>query len=367
MALMSLDLQKQMHLYKSVVDSLPYSAGVFDSELRYLYINRAAENLATDPKDRLTADDVFGKTPEEVLPREIYERFVPLLKKSLDTKEIVIERAEFDFFGNEVVLNLTYIPMLDKNEEIDYIVALTEDWTAQEKERSEAIANTKLASLGHMAANITHEINNPMQLIQLRLLRLEEMVRDSETKESMLLEIKNLLKTTDRVSKIVESVRRQARTTGKDEVLTVSVQQIVNQSITYSQDMIEKAKAELKLEIENDLSVYCNPLEIEQVLINLINNSCDAISHTDNPWVNLKVYSEDNYVYFQIVDSGPGIAKEIQHKIMEPFFTTKSKGTIEGTGLGLNLSKTLVQRNNGQLKFLPEMENTTFEVRFIKA
>jgi len=359
---MNLDLQKQIHLYKSIVDSLPYSTGVFDKDLRYLYINKAAEDLAGDPSERLTAEDVFGKTPNEVLPRDICDSFVPLLKKSIETKEIVIERVEFNFSGNEVILNLTYIPMLNKNNDIDYIIALTEDWTKQENERTEAIANTKLASLGHMAANITHEINNPMQLIQLRLFRLEEMIEDSESKESMLEEIKSIFRTTDRVSKIVESVRRQTRRNSEDGVMITPVQEIVDQTVTYSKNIIEKAKAEFLLEVESGLKVNCNSLEIEQVLINLISNACDAISLMEKPWVKLKVFSREDHICFQVIDSGLGIDENIQKKLMEPFFTTKSVGSTAGTGLGLNLSKALVQRNAGQLSYLPEQENTTFEI-----
>lgn len=358
---MNLDLAKKAHLFKSVVDNLPYSTGIFDREAKYLYTNKIAEGLCGIPNEQ-----VVGKTPYDILPKDMCDSFVPLILKSVETKETVIERVEFNFDGNEIVLNLTYLPMLDEAGEVEFVIALTEDWTSLERERSEAIASARLASLGHMAANITHEINNPLQLVQLRLFRLEEMINsDSAKKESMLEEVKAIFKTTEKVSKIVESVRRQAKGHAHDKVEKVYVSKLVEEALTYSRNLIEMARGEITLNLKNDGEVNCHHIELEQVLINLISNSCDAITSLEERWIEISSFLDGDEIVLTVKDSGKGIDKEVQKNLMKPFFTTK--GVRKGTGLGLNLSKTLTRRNGGKLRYLPEAPNTTFEIRLQKA
>lgn len=358
---MNLTPNKTISLYKSVIDSLPYSTGIFDVESRYLYINKIAEGLCGTPMA-----EVLGKTPYDILPKEMCDSFVPLIQKAIDSKETVVERVEFNFDGNEVILNLSYIPKLSDAGEVEFIVALTEDWTVLENERADAIANAKLASLGHMAANITHEINNPMQLIQLRLFRLEEMIEDEpENTEKMLAEIKDIYRTTNRVSKIVETVRRQTRRNTDDNVERISTKSLIEEAFNYSKHLVEFAKAKLSIEIKDNSEITCNAIEMEQVLINLIGNSCDAISKFKTPWIKVIAYSDQDKVVIQVVDSGLGIDKDIQKNLMKPFYTTKTIG--KGTGLGLNLSKALAKRNGAELSYIPDTDNTTFEIRLKKA
>lgn len=354
---MNLDLNTSISLYREVIESLPYSTGIFDNQVRYVYINKVAESLCGTPMA-----EVVGKTPYDILPKDMCDNFVPLIHECIENKETIIERVVFNFSDDEIILNLSYIPVFSDDGEVEFVIALTEDWTELENERSDAIANARLASLGHMAANITHEINNPMQLIQLRLFRLEEMIEDEpDNKDKMLAEIKDIFRTTNRVSKIVESVRRQAKRNTHESISTVKIRDIIEEAITYSKNLIDYAKAELILELKKDFSLNCNSIEIEQVLINLISNSCDAITKLDTRWVKITAFEEGDYVVIQVSDSGFGIDEEAQKNLMKPFFTTKKFN--KGTGLGLNLSKTLVKRNDGDLSYLPEKKNTTFEIR----
>ena len=94
--------------------------------------------------------------------------------------------------------------------------------------------------------------------------------------------------------------------------------------------------------------------------MNLLINSFDAIKSLDAKWIKIEVKNSGNIVSILVSDSGEGISPKIAEKIMEPFFTTKSVG--EGTGLGLSLSKGLIESHNGILKYLPTAKHTTFQI-----
>lgn len=98
---------------------------------------------------------------------------------------------------------------------------------------------------------------------------------------------------------------------------------------------------------------------MSQVLINMLNNSFEALENLDEKWINIKVYQKEHSIVFDIVDSGHGINEENKSKIYLPFYTTKSQG--ENAGLGLSYSKSVIQNYNGSLELI-EDKNTTFRV-----
>lgn len=112
--------------------------------------------------------------------------------------------------------------------------------------------------------------------------------------------------------------------------------------------------------IANDLSIECAPIEISQVLLNLLSNSFDAVKDIEHPRVELKVREYRDFVEFDIIDNGPGIPSDIVDKIFNPFFTTKDKAS--GTGLGLSVSRSMVERHDGEIKVSQKPGATTMRV-----
>ena len=98
--------------------------------------------------------------------------------------------------------------------------------------------------------------------------------------------------------------------------------------------------------------------QISQILINLLNNSFDAIATLKNKWIEVKGFNEEGLIKIQITDSGTGIDKSVVEKMMNPFFTTKEVG--KGTGLGLSISSEILKSHGGSLKYLEDSKNTTF-------
>ena len=106
------------------------------------------------------------------------------------------------------------------------------------------------------------------------------------------------------------------------------------------------------------IEIECRSVEISQVLLNILNNAYYAIENNKDKWIRINVSETEDQVEISITDSGEGISKEIQEKIMQPFFTTKEIG--KGTGLGLSISKGIIDQHNGKLYLDTASANTRF-------
>jgi C4-dicarboxylate-specific signal transduction histidine kinase len=98
-----------------------------------------------------------------------------------------------------------------------------------------------------------------------------------------------------------------------------------------------------------DMSFECRPTQISQILLNLINNSMDAISGNNIKWIRVDLSKSDTHLWITVSDSGAKIAEDLSEKMMNPFFTTKPRG--QGTGLGLSISKKIALAHGGDLLF----------------
>jgi C4-dicarboxylate-specific signal transduction histidine kinase len=113
-----------------------------------------------------------------------------------------------------------------------------------------------------------------------------------------------------------------------------------------------------------DFNIKCRPGELAQVLLNLLNNSYDAVQDLPEKWVRVNLDSFGSTIDIRVTDSGPGIPAEISSKLMQSFFTTKEIG--KGTGLGLSISKGIVEAHNGNIRIDNNCKNTCFVVTLPK-
>ncbi len=118
----------------------------------------------------------------------------------------------------------------------------------------------------------------------------------------------------------------------------------------------------LKLNLNSDREILCNEIEIEQVILNLINNSIDAVKHLEDKWIKLSLVERPETLELHVIDSGAGISKGDVAKIFTPFFTTKKPG--EGTGLGLSIISGILDDHDASIRYEQNAPNTTFIISF---
>jgi C4-dicarboxylate-specific signal transduction histidine kinase len=291
--------------------------------------------------------------------------------RTVDLNSLDIERLKLDR-SNKTADELDYVndsinTMLRKVEKAN--LETNEKIRTQEKEiqmqKAASINSARLASLGEMAANIAHEINNPLTILAFSGKKIKNLSEQNNIDKERLIHFSNMInKTIDRMCKTINSLKRLARDAENDEHDYVNVYDMVERVLDLCQISLNQKGVKISTEfngLPDDFNIHCKEVQITQVIVNLINNSVDAIlDNYASPWIKIDVKEVQGNIVFSIIDCGHGIPEEIQSKIFEPFFTTKEIGV--GTGLGLSISAKSAKDHNGSLWIDNEMKNTTIRL-----
>jgi signal transduction histidine kinase len=236
------------------------------------------------------------------------------------------------------------------------------DRSADEKllhTRARAANSARLAALGEMSGGIAHEVRNPLAAIHLAATQIVE--RPQETAQVVQL-AERISRIVMRASKIIETLRAFARDGTNDPFTRVPVQRILTDTLELCGKRVAEHGVELTVEsISEEVFVECRALQLSQVLMNLVVNAYDAVDGLSERWVRIDARCLDDCVEIAVTDSGAGISAAIQPRIFEPFFTTKP--VDRGTGLGLSLSRGLMEAHRGTLVLDTTSPNTRFVMR----
>lgn len=223
------------------------------------------------------------------------------------------------------------------------------------------IYTSKLAVLGEMTACVAHEINTPLGILSAKIEVLTHKQKIGVLKEALLLqELEKMHKTTERIAEIIKGLARFSRGSHRDGLVRYSLQQIVFETLELCENKLKKEKVDLSLEFERDCIVDCRPVEISQILLNLIMNAVYAVKNHEQRWITLRLFLQADQVHLQVVDSGSGISETVVNQMMTPFFTTKPVGV--GTGLGLSISRGLAEEHGGRLSYEKWQGHTSFKL-----
>ena len=208
----------------------------------------------------------------------------------------------------------------------------------EERDRKLAIAD-KIATMGALATGIAHEVSTPLGVIVGRAEQLQTKLSDEKDKKA----VAAILEQSERISRIVRGLLGLARgdSPSFERVAAASIAKEARDLVLHR---FEKAQVALDLELAENLpSIACEPRLLEQALVNLLLNACDAC--TSGGHVSLKVKAHEARVEFSVDDDGEGISAEAASRATEAFFTTKAAGV--GTGLGLAIANEIVKHHGG--------------------
>lgn len=235
----------------------------------------------------------------------------------------------------------------------------------KEKE-AKAVEQAKFATLGTLAGNMSHEINNPLSVILGRVTELEEEELSIEKRD---IAIKDIAAMTQKLVDIVNAMRMFTWTSDIEEKYVFDLNSVLTDCKQFFKSVAAKDKIQIKFEgTSSEALVLANQSQVLQTVLNLISNAIDAAKNTSNKWILVKLmdYSMDysDHYSIKVVDSGMGVSEAVKNKMMEPFFTTKKLG--KGTGIGLSLARRFAQMNSGAIHYREECSNTTFELTLPK-
>ena len=221
----------------------------------------------------------------------------------------------------------------------------------------------KMATLGEMASSICHEINNPLSVICGRNEQLERQLASAGPDLRKMGEcVAAIGKTSARITKIVHSMRSFARNSALDQKSTFTVKDVVAETVEVCGESLARRGVSLKVDLGPDpeAKIFGHSVQISQILVNLLGNSCDAVERLPQPWIKLAAnVSTDGSITIEVTDAGAGIPAAIADKVMESFFTTKPAG--KGTGLGLSISAAIAQDHGGKI----ELDRAAPHTRFV--
>jgi len=223
----------------------------------------------------------------------------------------------------------------------------------------------KMASVGKMAAVVAHEINNPLAGILTYAKLLRKWIDRGEMKGDKLKEAAECLDLiggeSRRCGDIVRNLLTFSRTAPMN-LETTDVNTVLDRALRLVHHQLEMTGIELQVYLDDDLpKLQCDPAQIEQVFLALIMNAIDAMPHGGNLWLETRMNRAGDGVETEIRDDGTGISPDILPHLFEPFQTTKEKG--HGVGLGLAVSRSIIDRHHGRIDVQSELgKGTTFTI-----
>jgi signal transduction histidine kinase len=345
----------------AMITSLPTPVAMFDREFRYLaYSSRWYEDWHSWGEIKIGHQMTNSSMERKSM-------WIKHMQQALGG-ETLSKDEDFIQLTPEIQLWLKWIiqPWQLANGDIGGVVIMAENITLRKDAEMKIAQSSKLSALGEMAGGIAHEINNPLSIIKgyIDLLK-RHSSRKSLSEEMMLQYIEKMDITVGRISRIVNGMRRFSRESSMDEKVEYSLNKIIDETLDICLERINNNGTALNVEyFVGEPMVFCRPVEISQVLLNLINNSFQAISIFPHPWIKIQCREVGNHYEMNVSDCGPGIPAFIRQKLFQPFFTTKDIGV--GTGLGLSISRGIIEEHRGHLDYVDEAPNTTFLIKLPK-
>lgn len=224
--------------------------------------------------------------------------------------------------------------------------------------------SSKLASLGEMAGGVAHEINNPLTVILLQADVIKNALLKKELNHEVILpKMDAISDAVQRIVKVITNLRYFSRDSSNDPLVEAPILDVINQTLSFCEARFKENGVEIIKGNIPHLKIRCRPAQLAQALLNLLNNSFEAVLNNpaNQKIIRIEVNSTgQNIVTVRVSDNGPGIPKEIRDKVFDPFFTTKDIG--EGMGLGLSVSLGMIESQKGSLKLDESSPETCFVI-----
>ena len=371
-------LSKSKEMLQAVVDGISDPLMMLDQDISVKVLNKAALNYyrASDFK-KVIGKPCFEGLQGKTNPCEGCE--IPSAIQSRQKK--AFERK--GFMEPEKIEQVVIYPMHHKDhQEGAAIIRITDVTRARQIER-ELIQADKMISLGVLVSGMAHEINNPNNFIMLNGHLLREAWESivpvlkryydengdfsmgglpySEMRDEIPQLFSGIKEGSERIQRIVQDLKDFARQDGANMGQSVNINEAIKSSIRLIGNLIKKATNNFRIKYGRNLPlIRGNKQKLEQVMINLIQNACQALPDREKGiFVTSFLDKEGGGVVVEVQDEGEGIPEKMLPRIMDPFFTTKrSEG---GTGLGLSVSSNIIKRHGGKIELESEWgKGTTF-------
>jgi signal transduction histidine kinase len=295
----------------------------------------------------------IGKAPYELVGRKCFEELFgnsspcPLCRVAEAFNGVPAVRNLREWGAQETFVHweISTIPIRENQNYINQVIVFDEDITEKWILEANLIQSEKLASIGQLAANVAHEINNPLAAI---IANAQLLLRDLSEADEYTIDSLKLIETAGkRAAKIVNNLLQSARKEKHDEFEETSLNETIADAISMLQYEINKRSIAVSLDLDAEIpDIFANKNQLKGVWINLVTNALGAIE-SEQGTISISTRYENKEFRIVFSDNGKGILSEHKERIFEPFFTTKEAG--KGTGLGLSVSLQVIKDHHGTI------------------
>lgn len=216
-----------------------------------------------------------------------------------------------------------------------------------------SMKSEKMSAVGQLVAGVAHEINNPLTAV----VGLTDLLLEDEKNLERRQDLQIIKDQSMRCSNIIMNLLQFARQ-HKPEKKPVNINQVLEKSFSLLAYNTKSSSVCLEKELDPALpEIIADPNQLQQVFLNLIQNSRHALKDRPNPSILLKTERLGGKILIHVRDNGCGIPPESIRRVFDPFFTTKAPG--EGTGMGLSISFGIVRDHDGDIRVESEVNNGT--------
>jgi PAS domain S-box-containing protein len=272
--------------------------------------------------------------------------------------------------GQAFFVNIKVVKVVFSHREV--LIASTTDITESVEKETQLIQAGKLATLGTMAAGMAHEINQPLNVIQICADLIQKMVKKGVKipDEDLLGMSQDIIENVGRAAGVIKHVRDFARQSERD-LKKLSINDPIRDVFKVLGHQLTVHSIEVVLDLDEHLpETRAEHNRLEQVFINLVTNAIDAMdeksARAEDPVekiLTIRTFAENGHVVATVSDTGIGMSEEVKNKLFQPFFTTKEIG--KGTGLGTCISFGIVKDYSGSISVeTEEGKGSCFTVRF---
>ena len=350
------------------IEQSPIFVIITDPKGKIEYANRMALEITGYRQDELIGR-FFRYDEFPVFPKEEFRK----LWSTLETDDYWHSEFEMNLKNDKkIFVSATVFPIKNETNQVVNFIGMLEDRTDQRKLKEQLIQAQKMESVGRLTGGIAHDFNNLLTVIN----GYSELASNIKTKDKKIHEyFKAIFRAGERASDLVRQLLAFTRKQSA-ETKIVNLNTLI-QDLTKMMSRLIGTDIQINTKLDPKLSyIKADPVQIEQILINLVVNARDAINEnkTGNSERKITIVTKTvsfdhasakgipdiksgDYVLFSVSDSGSGMPKEVKDRIFDPFFTTKETG--KGTGLGLATVYGIVKQNNGNIEVLSELNKGT--------
>lgn len=367
------ELEKARALFGTVFESGPFPMWISDDKGICLKLNEALRQTWG-----VVDEDVIGKYNMFDDPAVEAQGFLPLIKSVFEEGRSVRFEIEYDAEQfNELtganrkiksVIEATISPIKNALGKVTNAIVQQKDlteWRLAEEAKDKAITRMKQAqkmeAIGLLAAGVAHEINQPLTYIKAIFeCTLHDLEQQKVDPKELAEECREAVNQVGRITRIINHLR----IFGRAETLSleyVQLNDVLDNALILMTQMLEINDIDLQRHIQTPLpSILCDANRLEQVFINLFQNSIDALKQVQDRTITISIVAETEQLKLCFTDNGAGVQPALQGRIFDPFVTSKNVG--EGTGLGLSIVYGIIKEHQGDIQHRVEAQGSTFVI-----